>query len=213
MPNSIRQLAKKILYKPSEISLSISKPAEGVKQAAYLCFDEQKIKLIKHLLEERKHYDSILIFSSTKDKISDIVHSLNKNGFPSKGISSNLDQNERESVLSNFRSKQVRILVATDVMSRGIDIKEINMVINFDVPHDAEDYVHRVGRTARVNAQGEAITLVNAKEMYKLKKIEQLIEISIPKFQPPTDLGKGPIWKEGKPQHKKRKFYTKKRKK
>ena len=146
---------------------------------------------MKHILDERKNYDSILIFTSTKSKVSDIVTSLNKYGFPAKGISSNLDQDKREEVLSKFRAKRIRILVATDVMSRGIDVKEINMVINYDVPHDAEDYVHRVGRTARVNAKGEAITLVTQKEIYKLRKIEQLIEAVIPKLQPPDDIRHG----------------------
>lgn len=197
MPKSIRQLAQKILHNPVEISLSISTPAEGVDQKAYLVFDEQKVKIIKHILSGRKHFDSILIFTSTKSKISEIVRSLNKNGFPSQGISSNLDQNKREEVLRDFRSKQIRILVATDVMSRGIDVKEINLVINYDVPHDAEDYVHRVGRTARVKEKGEAITLVTQKEIYKIRKIEQLIKAIIPKLQPPDEIGPVPEWKEG----------------
>ena len=211
MPKSIRQLAHKILYKPVEISLSISKPVESVDQKAYLIFEEQKVKVIKHLLVERKHYDSIIIFTSTKKKVSDIVSSLNRYGFPSQGISSNLDQEKREEVLMGFRSKRIRILVATDVMSRGIDVKEINMVINYDVPHDTEDYVHRIGRTARVNAKGEAITLVTQKEMYKLREIEQLIEASIPKIQPPGEIGTVPKWKEVKPKSKnKRRFYKRK---
>jgi superfamily II DNA/RNA helicase len=197
MPHSIRQLAKKVLHDPVEISLAMSTPADGVDQKAYLVFDEQKIKVIKHLLAERKHYDSILIFTSTKSKISDIVRMLNRNGFPATGISSDLDQARREEVLRDFRSRTIRILVATDVMSRGIDVKEINLVINYDVPHDAEDYVHRVGRTARVNAKGEAITLVTHKEMYRLRKIEHLIKASIPKPQLPSGIGPVPEWKEG----------------
>ena len=197
MPSSIRQLAKKVLHDPVEISLAMSTPAEGVDQKAYLVFDEQKIKVIKHLLAERKHYDSILIFTSTKSKISDIVRMLNRNGFPATGISSDLDQARREEVLRDFRSRAIRILVATDVMSRGIDVKEINLVINYDVPHDAEDYVHRVGRTARVNAKGEAITLVTHKEMYRLRKIEHLIKASIPKPQLPSGISPVPEWKEG----------------
>jgi superfamily II DNA/RNA helicase len=192
MPDSIRQLAKKVLHNPVEISLSMSTPAEGVDQKVYLIADDQKIKLLTHILADRKDYDSIIIFTSTKSKISEIVRSLNRNGFPSHGISSNLEQNKREEVLRDFRSRQIRILVATDVMSRGIDVKEINLVINYDVPHDAEDYVHRVGRTARVNAKGEAITLVTQKEIYRLRKIERLIKAAIPKIQPPEDLGPAP---------------------
>jgi len=212
MPTNIRKLAQKILHNPVEISLSISKPAEGVDQKAYLTYDEQKLDVLKHVLIERKHYDSILIFTSTKSKVPEIVRSLMKLGFTAQGISSNLNQDERKEVLMKFKAKQTRILVATDVMSRGIDIKEINMVVNYDVPQDAEDYVHRVGRTARVNAKGEAFTLVNPKDMYRLKKIEQLIEVAIPKFQPPDGIGPGPEWKEGKPRStEKRKFHHKKR--
>ena len=188
MPGSIRQLAHKILYKPVEVSLAISKPVKSVDQKVYLIREEQEVNLVEYMLGDRKHYESIIIFTSTKKKVSDIVSSLNKNGFPSHGISSNLSQDKREEVLRKFSSKQIRILVATDVMSRGIDVKEINMVINYDVPHDAEDYVHRIGRTARVNAKGEAITLVTKKEMYMLRKIEQLIESSLPRFQPPGNM-------------------------
>ncbi len=211
MPDSIRQLAKKILYKPEEISLAVSKPAEGVDQKAILVFEEQKVDTLIHTLHDRKDYDSIIIFTSTKSKVSEIVRSLNRAGLASKGISSNLDQAQREEVLRGFRSKRIRILVATDLMSRGIDVKEINMVVNFDVPHDAEDYVHRVGRTARVNAKGEAVTLVNPRDMYKLRSIEKLISISIPKQQPPEELGPGPNWREGgRPDHKRNKYYGKK---
>ena len=176
MADGIRKLAQKILKNPAEISLSISKPAAGVDQKVYLAHDDQKVKIVAHLLAERKEFDSIIVFTSTKSKVSEIVKSLRKSGFPASGISSNLEQDMREEVLRGFRSKRIRILVATDVMSRGIDIKEINMVINYDVPHDAEDYVHRVGRTARANTKGEAVTLVNEKDMSRMRKIEELIE-------------------------------------
>jgi superfamily II DNA/RNA helicase len=212
MPQSIRQLAKKILHNPVEISLAVSKPVESVDQKAYLIFEEQKVKVLKHILAERKNYDSILIFTSTKSKVSDIVASLNKYGFHAKGISSNLDQDKREEVMGKFRAKRIHILVATDVMSRGIDVKEINLVINYDVPHDAEDYVHRIGRTARVNAKGEAITLVTQKEIYKLRKIELLIEATIPKLQPPDNIGTVPKWEEGeRKSNPGREFYRKKK--
>jgi len=213
MPKSIRQLAQKILHNPVEISLSMSKPAEGVDQKAYLVNEDQKVKVINHILAERKHYDSIIIFTSTKSKVTEIVRSLSRNGFPAQGISSNLEQDKREEVVRNFRSKVIRILIATDVMSRGIDVKDINMVINYDVPHDAEDYVHRVGRTARVNAIGEAITLVTQKEIYRIRKIEQLIKAEIPKVEPPAGIGPVPKWEEGVPRpSNKSRFYRKKRK-
>jgi superfamily II DNA/RNA helicase len=194
MPNSIKLLANKILTEPEEIILSISKPAEGVEQNAYLAYDAQKDNLLAHILNERKVYDSIIIFTSAKLKINEIVHSLSRSGFKAVGISSNLEQDRREQVLQDFRSKKIRILVATDVMSRGIDVKEINMVINYDVPHDAEDYVHRVGRTARASTKGEAITLINPRDMYKFAKIEKLIEKIIPKLVMPSEIGEAPAW-------------------
>ena len=195
MAPKIRTLAAKILNNPEEITLSISKPAPGVSQNLYLTYDNQKIPVIKHILEQKPEYTSIIIFTSSKIKVSEIVQGLRKNGFKSQGISSNLTQTEREELLRGFRSKRIRILVATDVMSRGIDIKEINMVINYDAPHDAEDYVHRIGRTARANTKGEAYTLVNEKDMQKMQRIEKLIEAEVPRQILPEELGEGPTWK------------------
>ena len=211
MAPKIRTLASKILKNPEEITLSISKPAPGVSQNLYLTFDNQKIPVIKHILEQRPEYTSIIIFTSSKSKVSEIVQGLRKNGFKSQGISSNLTQTEREEVLRGFRSKRIRILVATDVMSRGIDIKEINMVINYDAPHDAEDYVHRIGRTARANTKGEAYTLINEKDMPKMQRIEKLIEAEIPRQTLPEELGVGPVWKTNTQFQKKRKFKPKKK--
>jgi superfamily II DNA/RNA helicase len=212
MPDSIRQLAQKILHNPVEISLSIARPVESVDQKAYLVYDEQKVRVLKHILSERKNYDSILVFTSRKSKVSEIVTSLNRSGFPSQGISSNLDQTRREEVMGKFRARRIRILVATNVMSRGIDVKEINLVINYDLPHDSEDYVHRIGRTARVNAKGEAITLVTPKEKFKLRKIEKLINAPVPKLQPPGDPEQFPKWEDGEHKsHGKRKFNGNKR--
>lgn len=211
MPKSIDQLARKILHNPAEISLAISKPAEGVDQKVYLTFDNQKIPVLASILAEREHYESIIVFTSTKSKVFEIVQALKKKGFPAYGISSNLEQDKREEVLLGFRSRRIRILVATDVMSRGIDIKEINMVVNYDVPHDAEDYVHRVGRTARANTKGEACTFVNQKDMVKFQRIERLIEAEIVKFQPAEELGPGPEWQASAPKKNKRPFNRKKR--
>jgi len=213
MPKGIVHLANKILDNPARISMSMSKPAEGVAQVVYLAYDEQKVGIINSVLAQHPDFDSIIIFTSTKNNVSDIVQKLRKSGYKAHGISSNLDQVKREEVLQKFRARQLRILVATDVMSRGIDIKEINMVINYDCPHDAEDYVHRVGRTARANTKGEAVTLVNPKDMYRLSKIERLIDAEITKLQPPAELGEGPEWKESKPPRPKNKkpFYKKKK--
>lgn len=199
MPPKIRQLAKSIQRNPQEISLSISKPAAGVKQAAIMTTDEQKIPVIIDLINKREDYDSILIFASRKNSVSQIVNKLKRAKLNAKGLSSNLKQEDREEVLRKFRAKRVRILVATDVMSRGIDIKEINMVINYDSPSDPEDYVHRIGRTARANTKGEAVTLINDKDIPKIWRIERLIESSIPKEQPSEEFGAGPEWRERKP--------------
>ncbi len=194
MAPKIRALASKILKNPTEINIAISKPAEGVLQAAYLCFEHQKINLINHLLKDKPEYNSILIFCSTKKKVTELARSLKKNNLQVEPISSDLEQEKREEVLQGFKSKRTRILVATDVMSRGIDIKDINLVINFDVPQDAEDYVHRVGRTARADATGVALTLVNENDMFNFQRIERLIEREIFKAPLPDHLGEGPAW-------------------
>jgi len=199
MAPKIRTLASKILVDPDEINISMSKPAEGVLQAVYLCYDNQKIDLINHLISENPEYNSILIFCSTKRKVTELAASLKKNKFSAEPISSDLEQSDREKVLQAFKARRTRILVATDVLSRGIDIKEINLIINFDVPHDAEDYVHRVGRTARADATGVALTLVNDKEMGQFSQIEKLIEREVIKLPLPEGMGKGPEWKNYAP--------------
>lgn len=199
MPQKIKNLAAKILKEPIEIALSISKPAAGVVQHVYLCYDEQKNKLLDTILATHAEFTSIIIFTSAKSKVHEIVNALKKFGHKNtKGVSSNLIQEEREEVLRGFRSKRTKILVATDVMSRGIDIKEINLVINYDAPRDAEDYVHRIGRTARANTKGEAYTLINPKDMHKLAQIERLIEMEITRESVPEELGAGPEWVTGK---------------
>jgi ATP-dependent RNA helicase RhlE len=175
MPPKIRSLSKHIMKNPVEIALEMSKPADGVIQAIYRLFDSQKIPLIKSLLADNPEYHSILIFSSTKKKVSELVRGLRSKDYLVEGISSDLEQREREETLLRFKSRKTRVLVATDVLSRGIDIKDINLVVNFDAPSDAEDYVHRVGRTARAETTGVAVTLVNRSDNYKIERIEKLI--------------------------------------
>jgi ATP-dependent RNA helicase RhlE len=194
MPQKIRSLANKILKNPAHLSTAISKPAEGVLQAAYLVSDHQKIELINTLISDKPEYQSILIFCSTKKKVQEIVKALKKSGNEADGISSDLEQHEREEVLSKFKARQTRILVATNVLSRGIDIKDINLIINFDVPGDEEDYVHRVGRTARADATGVALTLINEEDMFNFHRIEELIETTIIKLPVPASLGESPVW-------------------
>ena len=194
MPQKIKTLSKEILTNPDEISIAISKPAAGVLQASYLVYENQKAELVTKLIADKPNYKSILIFSSTKKKIGEIVRTLRRKKIDAEAISSDLDQKDREKVLQGFRSKRIRVLVATDVISRGIDIKDINLVINFDVPGDAEDYVHRIGRTARADTTGVAITLINEDDMKKFHDIEVLIEKEVMKIKLPPELGEGPEW-------------------
>lgn len=195
MAPKIRALANQILVDPQTINIALDKPAEGVLQAAYMAYDNQKTPLIHSLLADKPSYERILIFTSTKRKVFDIVRSLQKEGYSVAGISSDLDQDGREKVLLEFKQNLVRILVATDILSRGVDIKDINLVINYDVPGDAADYVHRVGRTARASTTGVALTLVNEDDMYKFARIEKLIESTIPKLRLPQSLGEAPVYK------------------
>ena len=195
MPPKIRSMSKQILTRPVEIALEMSKPAEGVTQLAYLVHETQKIPLLRLVIAGKPDFRSILVFSSTKRKVNDIVRGLRSRSWKTEGISSDLEQKQREEILLRFKSRETRILVATDVLSRGIDIKDINLVVNFDVPGDAEDYVHRVGRTARAETTGMAITLVNEADMQKMYRIEKLIEREITKAPLPESIGNGPEWK------------------
>jgi len=194
MPKKIRDLAQAILKDPEEISIAISKPAEGVLQQVYLCYDPAKTRFVKDFIDKHPDCKSIIIFSSTKKQVSEIARALRNKDYRVEGISSDLDQAQREEVLIKFRAKQCRVLVATDVMARGIDIKDINLVINYNVPNDAEDYVHRIGRTARADTKGIALTLVNEDEMYKFLRIERLIEKEVEKFPIPKEIGESPTW-------------------
>lgn len=197
MPPKIRELASKILTDPFLITSELTKPPEGVLQAAYLTYETQKTPLINSLIANKPECKTILIFTSTKSKVSQIVRALKGKGSIVEGISSDFEQHEREEVLLRFRSRQTRVLVATDVMSRGIDIKDIDLVINYDVPHDAEDYVHRVGRTARAEATGIALTMVNQDDMDKFNRIEKLIGSIVYKIPIPPEFGEGPKWELG----------------
>ncbi|MBR9997553.1 MAG: DEAD/DEAH box helicase [Cyclobacteriaceae bacterium] len=195
MPPKIRKLAEQILKQPSEINIAMSKPAEGVKQGAFVLYENQKMPLLKSLIKSNDKFQRILVFSSTKIKVREIARNLDRRSDSIDSISSDLDQKEREEVLGNFKSKKTRVLIATDILSRGIDIKDIDLIINYDVPHDAEDYVHRVGRTARAKANGLALTFINDREIGKFKRIEKLIEREVQKIPLPEKLGQGPEYK------------------
>ena len=208
MPPKIRDLARLLLNNPIEISIQLSKPAEGVLQRAFLTYEGKKNDLLVGIIANKTDYLSILVFTSVKTKVSSIVKALRVKGLKAEGISSDLEQAEREAVLQRFSSRQTRVLVATDVLSRGIDIKDINLIVNYDVPGDAEDYVHRVGRTARANTKGEAITFINEQEQEKFLQIEKLIDREIAKEIMPLELGESPIWNP-KPPMKRPKFKRK----
>ena len=198
MPHRIRDLAKKILREPEQINIALSKPAAGVTQGAYVVYDAQKMPLLLHVLAE-KALPSMLIFSSTKEKVKMLELELKRKKFNVAAIHSDLDQPTRKLVLRNFAHRDVPILVATDILSRGIDVDEIGLVINYDVPGDAEDYVHRVGRTARAATTGEAITFLGVHDQRKFYRIEQLIEAEVPKLPVPPEFGETPAYA---PQHK-----------
>jgi superfamily II DNA/RNA helicase len=193
MPPKIRELAKKILHNPEQINISLSKPAAGVLQAAYVVYDNQKTELLKSLLKDKK-VTSILIFSSTKDKVKEIEKDFKRSGFQIAAIHSDLEQDERNEVLRQFKNKNLQTLVATDILSRGIDIDSIGLVINYDVPGDAEDYIHRVGRTARAETTGVALTFINQHDQRKFQKIEELIGYEIKKLPIPEQFGAGPAY-------------------
>ncbi len=195
MPPKVQKLAESILSNPKQVQTKLSKPAEGINQGIYLAYDEQKIPLVNHIIQEHPDFDSILIFTEKKKNVREIHRALRKTHKSVAGISSDLDQNERESVMLKFKSRETRILVATNLLSRGIDIKGISLVINFDVPKDAEDYVHRVGRTGRADEKGEAITFVNPTDMGRFARIEKLIETTVPRKEMPEELGAAPVWK------------------
>lgn len=175
MPHNIRKLAKSIMANPVEINIAISKPAENVLQAVYYVEDKDKINLLSHLLSEDHKVNSAIIFSSTRVNVRKIEKQLKDKNLSVNAIHSDLDQKQREEVLRQFRSGSFKILVATDIISRGIDIEDIDLIVNFDVPNDPEDYVHRIGRTARAQSDGVALTFVNKKEKPQFKRIEDFL--------------------------------------
>jgi superfamily II DNA/RNA helicase len=193
MPPKIRTLAAKILYKPEEISIAISKPAAGILQQAYLTYDTQKIPLLGDIFKANT-YQSVIIFAGTKERVKSLQFELKRIGLKAKSFHSDLEQKEREDLMNEFRSRKVQVLIGTDILSRGIDVDGIDLVVNFDVPPDPEDYVHRIGRTARAESKGTAITFINEKDQKRFHAIETLIEREIPKLPLPTFLGEAPVY-------------------
>ncbi len=191
MPDRIETLSKDLLNNPLTVKLALSKPAEKIKQGAYVLFDHQKDDVLVEVLKDR-NVKSGIVFTSRKRTVSQITRTLKKAGIQCERISSDAEQSEREAVMLGFRQKKFPILVATDVVSRGIDIDSIELVVNYDVPPNEEDYVHRIGRTARADKDGEGVTLINPDDQFRFGKIEKLIEKEVPKLDIPERLGKGP---------------------
>lgn len=182
MPSKIRAFSREILNNPVEISIAISKPAEKIDQKAYDVIDNGKLKLVTHIITSKQHLERILVFAGTKQGVRDLTRELKRARLTVEAVSSDLEQQEREDRLSDFRSGKLPIIVATDVLSRGIHIDGIDLVINYDVPGDAEDYIHRIGRTARAAAEGAAITLISPKDKGRFRRIEELIGNKVPRL-------------------------------
>ncbi len=214
MPPKIRNLAKEVLTEPEEINIAISVPAEKVIQIGFSVYNEQKIPLITHLLSFDK-FNSVIVFCSTKDSAKSLSRSLKKLDLSVADIHSDLGQREREDVLNQFKARKLKIVVATDILSRGIDIEDIDLVINYDVPNDGEDYIHRIGRTARAASKGAAFTMISPEDQYKFAGIEKLIGKEIPKGAVPEKLGESPEYNPSQHRGKgngKRPFRSKRRK-
>lgn len=195
MPPKIQQLANRILNNPAEVKIAVSKPAEKIKQAAYVCYEPQKLPLLELLFKENPP-QKVIIFSSSKLKVKELARALHKLNIKVAEMHSDLDQNEREEVMLRFKAGRVNVVVATDIISRGIDIDNIETVINFDVPREAEDYVHRIGRTARADREGSAYTFVSEKERSRFRQIERLLEKEVEKLPVPAEFGETPDYNQ-----------------
>lgn len=191
MPNEIVKLAKNILHDPVEIKIAVSRPADGIHQSAYICYEAQKLRILEHYFTQHPP-KRVIIFGGSKIKVKDIAIALKRKGYNVESMHSDLEQSERDEAMYRFKSQQVDILVATDIVARGIDIDDIQLVVNFDVPHDAEDYVHRIGRTARAGSEGSAFTLVSEKDQPAFAKIERFLGKEVEKNEIPKELGEGP---------------------
>ncbi|MDE6003200.1 MAG: DEAD/DEAH box helicase [Prevotella sp.] len=198
MPTKIQQLARTLLNNPAEVKIAVSKPAEKIQQSAYVCYEPQKLGIIRHLFKAGE-LQRVIIFSGKKDKVKDITRELKHMHINCAPMHSDLSQAERDDVMYRFKAGQVDVLVATDIVARGIDIDDILMVINYDVPRDAEDYVHRIGRTARAQRDGIAITLVSESDIRYFTDIERFLECDIPKNPLPEELGDGPAYQPSAP--------------
>jgi superfamily II DNA/RNA helicase len=210
MPPKIRQLAQEILVDPDQVNIAISKPAEGILQGAYMVYDKDKLDLLISLLEG-KDIPSVLVFAGTKSAVKGLEKAMQKKGLNARAMHSDLEQSERGQVMNEFANRNVQVLVATDIVSRGIDIENINLVINYDVPQDAADYVHRIGRTARAESTGVALTFINDKDQERFARIEKLIERTVNKTPLPDGIATGPEYSPRISRGRSRKKYSNKK--
>lgn len=199
MPEKIEELAKTLLKNPVEIKLAVSKPAEKIQQKAYVCYETQKMDIIKDIFKAGD-LQRVIIFCGSKMKVKQVAGSLQRKHINCGEMHSDLDQAERDNMMFKFKSGQIDVLVATDIVARGIDIDDIALVINYDVPHDTEDYVHRIGRTARADRDGVAITFVSEEDIFYFQQIEKFLEKEVEKVALPEGCGEGPAYtKQNKP--------------
>ena len=194
MPAQIRKMANDILYQPKEIKIAISKPAEKVQQSVYICHEYQKTDLLKKIFKDGFN-KKVIVFAGSKQKVRELTQSLRRERWKAAEMHSDLDQAAREKVIHDFRNGRIDILIATDILSRGIDIDDITMVVNYDVPGEAEDYVHRIGRTARAGSDGRAVTFVSERDQPRFARIERFLDIEVPREAVPAEFGDAPEYK------------------
>lgn len=194
MPAQIRKMADDILYQPKEVKIAISKPAEKVQQSVFICHEYQKTDLLKNIFRQGFN-KKVIVFAGSKQKVRELTQSLRRDRWKAAEMHSDLDQSAREKVIHDFRNGRIDILIATDILSRGIDIDDITMVVNYDVPAEAEDYVHRIGRTARAGSDGKAVTFVSERDQPRFARIERFLSIEVPRETVPAELGEAPEYK------------------
>lgn len=206
MPPKIAELARTIMDSPIEVEIAVSKPAENIQQSLFVCHESDKSIVLKHIFNEQPP-KRVILFCSSKQKVKELAILLKRKGFNARAMHSDLEQAERDEVINLFRAQKIDVLVATDIVARGLDIDDITMVINYDAPHDAEDYVHRIGRTARAGKEGKAITLIGEKDLRALSVIEQTLKIKIPREELPKDVR--PIQKNDEHRDKPNNYHSK----
>lgn len=197
MPEEIRRLASEILNDPLQITLALAKPAEGITQQAYVCYEGQKMGIINKIFDTESS-ERVILFASRKTKVKEIARAIRKHGFNVGEMHSDLTQSERDEIMFQYKSRKIDMIVATDILARGIDIDDIRIVINYDVPRDCDDYIHRIGRTARAGSKGRAITFVSEEDQEFFGRIEAFIEQEVPKLEVPAELGETPAYEPKK---------------